>query len=132
MPSLAISGGGAAECDSATPACVQQRVATLRTMTSDRQHAWVRQTEPLRSYTNGTRLFAYRITRSKLSCNNLAHGLGELRQVRAAYAGAVPGLALASLQRTRSLVVEVHGELTSEWRRRCRTANDLRRVAALT
>ncbi|NJO32209.1 MAG: hypothetical protein HC869_02895 [Rhodospirillales bacterium] len=132
VPGFAISGGGAADCDSADPACVQQRVAALRTLTGDRQHAWVAQAEPLRGYSNGTRLFAYRITRSKLSCDNLARGLGELRQVRTAYAGAVPGLSPASLKRTRRLVVEVHGELAAERHRRCRTVGGVRGAAALT
>lgn len=132
VPSLAFSGAGAVQCDSADLACMQQRVATLRAMTSDRQHAWVRQNEPPHGYANGTRLFAYRITRSKLSCDNLAHGLSELRQVRASYTGGVVGVSPAELTRTKSLIVDVSGELASEWRRRCRTASGLRGAAALT
>lgn len=132
VPSLAISGAGGAGCDSAVPECVRQRVVTLRAMASDRQQAWVGRSEPLQGYANGTRLFAYRITRSSLSCENLALGLGELRQVRTSYADAVPGVPPAMLKRTKSLIVDVHGELTSEWRRRCRTASGLRGAAALT
>lgn len=132
VPSLAFSGGGAAQCDSTVPACMQQRVVTLRAMTSDRQHTWVRQSEPPHGYANGTRLFAYRITRSRMSCDNLAHGVRELRQVRASYTGAVAGVSPAELKRTKNLIVDVSGELSSEWRRRCRTASGLRGAAALT
>lgn len=132
VPSLALSGGSAAKCDSAVPACVAERVVTLRAMTSDRQHAWIRQIEPPHGYANGTRLFAYRIVRSKLSCDNLTHGLSELRQVRASYAVAVAGLTPAEIKRTKTLIVDVSGELASEWRRRCRTAAGLRGAVAPT
>jgi hypothetical protein len=130
IPALSPSGAGV-ECEPSSPECVEKRTAKLRAMTRDKGHAWVAQPEPVAGYANGTRLFAYRMTRTKLGCDDLARALGELRTARAAYGEAVAGVAPAQAERTRSLIVKVRGELGFEMNRRCKTASQARGRLAL-
>ena len=90
-------------------------------LTRDDAHAWVRQVEPLEGYAAGTRLFAYRIAKTKLRCADLAHGLVELQAAHAAYGKPVSGVPAAQAKRTLSLIVQVRSELGHEMRRRCKS-----------
>ena len=120
LPTLSISSTGS-QCDSSSTECLQRRAARLRTLTSDDAHAWVRQVEPLEGYAAGTRLFAYRIAKTKLRCADLAHGLVELQAAQAAYAKPVPGVSAVQAKRTSSLIGKVRSELGQEKRRRCKS-----------
>lgn len=130
IPALSSSGAGA-ECEPSSSECVEKRSARLRAMTRDKGYAWVAQPEPAAGYANGTRLFAYRMTRAKLGCADLARALGELKNAGAAYGKPVAGVAPAQVKRTRSLIVRVRGELGFEMHRRCKTASHTRGRLAL-
>ena len=121
LPNLSFLSIASVKCDSSSPECLQKRAARLRKMTKDHAHAWVRLVEPLEGYAAGTRLFAYRMTKTRLSCADLAHGFVELQRANAAYGNAVPGVRPAQAKRTKSLIVKARSELGSEMRRRCKS-----------
>lgn len=54
--------------------CVQKRKATLSYMTNDPTRAWVRQSPTPLAYASGVRLFAFKKTKSELSCDELKIG----------------------------------------------------------
>jgi hypothetical protein len=120
LPDLSALTTGSTECQEQSPECLQQRAAKLRAMTNDRTHAWVQQPEPLAAYANGTRLFAYRMSKRKLKCEQLGRGVAELQQAGAAYGNPVGSVVLAQAARTKALIEEVRGELGAEMRRRCK------------
>jgi hypothetical protein len=119
FPALPLLNTGAVECSSPSADCAEQRAARLRSLVADRTHAWVRQVEPLESYAAGTRLFAYRMAKTKLRCADLAHGVIELQTAHAAYGKPVSGVPAAQAERTRSLIVKARSELNQETQRRC-------------
>jgi hypothetical protein len=119
FPALPLFSTGAVECSSSSAACAEQRAARLRSLVADRTHAWVRQVEPLESYAAGTRLFAYRMAKTKLRCADLAHGVVELQTAHTAYGKPVSGVPAAQAKRTRSLIARTRGELNHETQRRC-------------
>ena len=121
-PNLSLFSTGSEACDSSSAECLQKRAARLRTLTSDAAHAWVRQVEPVDGYAAGTRLFAYRIAKTKLRCADLAHGLVELQAAHAAYGKPVSGVPAPQAKRTLSLIVKVRSELSHEMRRRSSAA----------
>ena len=120
LPTLSIFSTGS-QCDSSSTECLQRRAARLRTLTSDDAHGWVRQVEPLEGYATGTRLFAYRIAKTKLRCAELARGLVELHVAHAAYAKPIAGVSAVQAKRTLSLIVKVRSELGQEMQRRCKS-----------
>jgi hypothetical protein len=86
----------------------------LRKLVKDPKRDWIGQPQSPEVYANGTRLFAYRALRKKLSCGELARALEETRQ-------ATESLEPARLQKVRSLNVAVARELQAEQTRRCRS-----------
>jgi hypothetical protein len=115
------TGSISKDCDASTPECLEQRSAQLRSMLDDKSHAWVDQPPGPEGYANGTRLFAYRIQRPKLTCRQLTTGIGELARAGEAYGKPVTGVPEPEIPRVRKLVLKVHGELGAEKRRRCRS-----------
>jgi hypothetical protein len=109
------------DCDPGSRECVEQRSAKLRGMLGDRKNAWIDQPPAnVADYANGTRLFAYRMQRAKLSCHQLATGFAEVSRVAVAYSAAVAGVVPVQSERVRQLAGEVRGEIASEKRRRCK------------
>jgi hypothetical protein len=67
------------------------------------------------------RLFAFRVSKAELSCEELAHGRREAEAAPKAVKGH-PGLSPAQVSRTTMFAGEVQRELAAELkRRRCRT-----------
>ena len=87
--------------------------AQLRKIINDPKRDWVGQVQPPDSYANGTRLFAYRALRKKLSCNELKRALEETN-------AAMPSLEPARYTRLRALITDVARELRVEHGNRCR------------
>ena len=83
-------------------------------MIDDPKRDWVGQVQPPDIYANGTRLFAYRALRKKLSCSELKRALEETK-------AAMPSLEPARYARVRTLITDVARELNVEHGNRCRS-----------
>lgn len=92
----------------------------LKTMIDNPDRSWVGQPQSPEAYANGTRLFAYRVLRQKLSCGELTRAVEEMRVASKSLGGSVPGVAPEQVSRTRALSTQVEGELAKERARRCR------------
>lgn len=89
-------------------------------MVDNPKRGWVGQEQAPAAYTDGTRLFAYRALRTKLTCRELGMALSEVRAASKSLAGDVPGVSRDQLARTRSLNSQVEGELAKESSKRCK------------
>jgi hypothetical protein len=102
-----------ASAESPTCATPQACAVELKKLVSDPRRDWIGRPQSADAYANGTRLFAYRALRKKLTCGELK---GALEDANAA----------ASLMqsprhdRARALTTAVSHELKSEQDRRCR------------
>jgi hypothetical protein len=94
-------------------------VSQLKAMIDDPERSWVGQRQPPILYAQGTRLFAYRATRSQLSCDKLGVALNEVRAATKTFGGPVPGLTPEKISHVRALNAEVHDELQAEHATRC-------------
>jgi hypothetical protein len=94
--------------------------AELKTMIDSPDRGWVGQQQSPEVYANGTRLFAYRALRKKLTCRELGLAVGEVRAAAKSLSGAVPGMSPDQVSRTRALSTQVEGELAREKAGRCR------------
>jgi hypothetical protein len=108
-PVVDTSCGTPAQCKSA-----------LKTMIDDPKRSWVGQPQPAGAYASGTRLFAYRALRKRLSCRELGMAVDEVLAVSKSLAGPVPGMTPDQVTRTRALCSQVESELTKERAGRCR------------
>ncbi len=92
----------------------------LKRMVDDPKRGWVGEQHSAGAYADGTRLFAYRGVRKKLSCPQLSLALTEVRAASKSLAGSVPGVSPEHLSRTRTLSTQVETELAKEQAGRCR------------
>lgn len=95
--------------------------SALKTMIDDPKRGWVGQPQPPGAYADGTRLFAYRALRMRLSCGELTLAVDEMRTASKSLNGAVAGMTADQVTRTRALSGQVETELTKERAGRCRT-----------
>jgi hypothetical protein len=100
-----------------TPA---QCKTALKKMVDDPNRGWVGEQQEAAAYTDGTRLFAYRALRKKLSCRELSLALTEVRIASKSLSYEVQGLTVEQRSRTRALSSQVEGELGKERGARCR------------
>ena len=105
-----VSSGTETDTCSTPEKCTAQ----LRKMIDDPKRDWVGQVQPPDIYANGTRLFAYRALRKKLSCSELKRALEETK-------AAMPSLEPARYARVRTLITDVARELNVEHGNRCRS-----------
>jgi hypothetical protein len=94
--------------------------SALKKMVADPKRSWVGQPQTPVAYSNGTRLFAYRALRTKLTCRELSSALTEVRDASKTLAEPVQGVSSEQLSRTRALNTQVEGELARERTTRCR------------
>jgi hypothetical protein len=100
--------------------CVERRQATLKSMLSDKDRAWVKESPTPQAHASGVRLFAFRSQKAEMSCEELAHGRKEAEGAPKALKGG-QGLSPAQISRASMFAVEVNKELAAEMkRRRCR------------
>ncbi len=104
------SCGSAAQCS-----------GVLKTMIESPDRGWIGKQQAPSTYANGTRLFAYRALRTKLTCSELALAVDEVRAASKSLGRPVQGMAADQLSRTRDLSTQVEGELSRERTGRCRT-----------
>jgi hypothetical protein len=93
--------------------------SALKKIVDSPKRGWVGQQQAPGTYTNGTRLFAYRALRTKLTCRELSLALTEVRAVSKSLAGDVPGTPPDQATRTRALSGQVETELSRERGSRC-------------
>jgi hypothetical protein len=86
--------------------------AQLKILVSDPIRNWVGQAQSPDAYTNGTRLFAYRALKKKLTCDELGRALAEME-------AASPSLQAARYDTARKLMSVVRHELGAERTKRC-------------
>jgi hypothetical protein len=94
--------------------------SALKRMVDDPKRGWVGEQHAPAAYADGTRLFAYRAVRKKLSCPQLVRALVEVRTASKSLDGSVPGLSADQVSRTRLLSNQVEAELAKEQAGRCR------------
>ncbi len=101
--------------------CVDQRMATLKVMMSDRDRRWVQEPATPHAYASGVRLFAFKGQKKDLTCAELAVGKREAEVGPAVLRGpSAAGLTPAQISRGTMLSGEVARELSLEMRKRCR------------
>jgi len=105
-------GSSATQTD--TCSTTEKCTAQLRRMVNDPKRDWVGQPQSPDVYADGTRLFAYRALRKKLSCSELKRALEETN-------AATPLLKPARYARVRALLTDVAHELNAEYSKRCRS-----------
>jgi hypothetical protein len=110
-----------ATADKSACGSAAQCKGVLKTMIDSPDRGWIGKAQPASTYANGTRLFAYRALRTKLTCNELALAVDEVRATSKTLGGPVPGLSPDQATRTRALSAQVEGELARERAGRCRT-----------
>ena len=93
----------------------------LKTMIESPDRGWIGKQQAPGTYANGTRLFAYRALRTKLTCTELGLAVDEVRAASRSLGRPVQGMSASDLSRTRALSTQVEGELTKERAGRCRT-----------
>ena len=93
--------------------------SALKKMVESPKRGWVGQHQPPGQYVDGTRLFAYRALRAKLSCRELSAAMGEVRAASKSLAGDVAGVPREQATRTRTLSQQVEAELAKERGARC-------------
>jgi hypothetical protein len=93
----------------------------LKKMLDDPKRGWIGEPPPVAVYSDGTRLFAYRALRKKLSCQELNLALTEVRAASKSLSSEVLGVTLEQRSRARLLSNQVEGELSKERGARCRT-----------
>jgi hypothetical protein len=94
-------------CDTA-----QDCAARLRNLVKDANRNWIGVPQSADGYSNGTRLFAYRALRNKLTCGELQLAIEDTK-------AAMSTLEKASYERARALAGEVMRELATEQGKRC-------------
>jgi hypothetical protein len=94
-------------CDTA-----QDCAAHLKNLVKNGNRDWIGVPQSADGYSNGTRLFAYRALRRKLTCSELQLAIEDTK-------AAISTLDKASYERPRALAGEVMRELATEQGKRC-------------
>jgi hypothetical protein len=95
--------------------------AQLKAMIDDTSRGWIRQRQRPVEYANGTRLFAYRALRHRLSCAEITLALSEIDAAAVTFRSPVPGVDAAQAAHLLKLNADVGQELRIEFASRCRT-----------
>ena len=110
----------AAGCVDDSKHCIEMRGHALKAMLADGKRTWVTKPESPAAYATGVKLFAYRGTRDKLTCAELAHGREETRSMpQTLKPGSVAGMNDSRLAQVRDMSGQVHKELAKEFDRAC-------------
>lgn len=99
----------------AKPACktTEKCAGVLRKLVESPNRDWVGKAQPAAAYDDGTRLFAYRALRPKLTCAELARAIDETR-------GAMREAQASTQAGSRALMTQVNAELRAERQHRCK------------
>lgn len=104
------------------PTCAAGSDCTVRlkAMIDDPSHGWIGQPQSPAEYANGTRLFAYRVLRDKLTCNEIGVALTEIDAAAKTFRLPVAGVSAEQASRLLALNSDVRQELGAELRSRCK------------
>ncbi|MEL7544345.1 MAG: hypothetical protein AAGJ70_11280 [Pseudomonadota bacterium] len=109
-----------ATCIDDSQACISKRRATLNAMLADPQRRWVSTRPGPRVYATGVRLFAWRRTKTKLSCGELNAGIAETGRARQTLAAPMPGASKTRIGQIIAMSDDVNSELKKAARgKRC-------------
>jgi hypothetical protein len=106
----------------ATASCQTDRdcVVMLAALIGDPKRRWIGQPQTAAEYANGTRFFAYRALRSRLSCRELKRAMADINLADTRLQAPASGLSPAQAASALSLSTAVAGELRNEAAGRCR------------
>jgi hypothetical protein len=100
--------------------CVDQGcLDRLKTLLEDPEHKWIGQPQSLKEHADGTRQFAYRALRARLTCRELALAMDDITKAMRAFLAPVAGVTADQVTRVRALDAQVHDELRAEHANRC-------------
>jgi hypothetical protein len=91
----------------------------LKALLDDQERKWVGQPQNPTEHVDGTRQFAYRILRAKLSCKELTLAIDEIAAATKAFQAPVPAVASSQAAHVRALNGQVEVELRAERASRC-------------
>ena len=94
-------------------------LARLKALIADPERRWISHSASAAEVANGTRLFAYRALRDKLSCAEIRLALAEIEAAETAFRAPVAGVSATQASRVLSLNAEVGQELRAELAARC-------------
>jgi hypothetical protein len=95
-------------------------VVILAALINDPKRRWLGQPQTAAEYANGTRFFAYRALRTRLSCRELKRAVGDTKVAAARLQAPALGVSAAQAASALSLAAAVAAELNSEVAARCR------------
>jgi hypothetical protein len=91
----------------------------LKALIADPERRWISHSPSAAEIANGTRLFAFRALREKLSCAEIRLALAEIDAVETSFRSPVAGVSATQASRVLSLNAEVGQELRAELAARC-------------
>jgi hypothetical protein len=122
------SNNPAAGCVDDSKHCIDKRMSTLKVMVADQKRSWVYQQESPASYATGVKLFAYRATKTQLTCGELSHGRQETADAAVSLkSGSVPGMNDSRLAQVRDMSAQVSKELGREFERVCKSPTEAKK-----
>jgi len=95
-------------------------VVQLKALIEDPERRWINQRPSPLEFANGTRLFAYRGLREKLTCTEITLALGEIDQAATTFRSPVPGVSARQASSVLTLAAAVGQQLRAEFGSRCR------------
>lgn len=108
-------------CVDDSSACVEARRHALKAMRADTSRSWVQRKPDPSTYAAGVRLFAFRLEKASLTCEELTIGVQEAdAAARVLKSANAKELTPAQISRGMMLSAEIGRELASERARRCR------------
>jgi len=100
--------------------CVSQRTSLVQSMSNDPARVWIGQAVGRGTVASGVRLFAYQNVRDKLSCPELANGIGELESAKQVLAqGPAPGQTMLRHNEIKAMTTDVRNALAASHQRKC-------------
>ena len=104
------------------PACEggSDCASLLKSLIENPNRSWVGQPQSPADHATGTRLFAYRALRDRLSCPELSTARSEIEDASATFKAPVAGISATQGKRILVLNAAVNAELRAEQERRCR------------
>lgn len=106
---------GAASCQTDSDC-----VVILAALINDPKRQWIGQPQAAAEYANGTRFFAYRALRARLSCRELKRAIGDTQVATIRLQAPAPAVSAAQAASALSLSAAVAAELRREMAGRCR------------
>jgi hypothetical protein len=95
-------------------------IVRLKALIADPERRWISERPSPIEFANGTRLFAYRALRDKLTCAELTLALTEIDRAATTFRSPVPGVSARQASNVLALNAAVGQELRTEFTGRCK------------